>query len=217
MAGAVSGERCAAGSLGQPVPVRVSRPLLRGEAGHLVLRPRRGERDGRRHWQLARGVWIVIAPEGTSSTRRRAGLTLVEVMLVLALVVFMAAIIWPALERPMAAQRLREAGDQVRGVWVRTRVRAMSTGQTYLFRCAAGSSQYVVEAQAGLEPATRGVATADAMAAPLTLDSSTVSAYAEEGTLPEGIVFYSGDAAVEAAAEARPYDPNLADQMWSEP
>jgi len=159
----------------------------------------------------------VIAPEGTSSTRRRAGLTLVEVMLVLALVVFMAAIIWPALERPMAAQRLREAGDQVRGVWVRTRVRAMSTGQTYLFRCAAGSSQYVVEAQAGLEPATRGVATADAMAAPLTLDSSTVSAYAEEGTLPEGIVFYSGDAAVEAAAEARPYDANLADQMWSEP
>ena len=159
----------------------------------------------------------MIAPEGTSSTRRRAGLTLVEVMLVLALVVFMAAIIWPALERPMAAQRLREAGDQVRGVWVRTRVRAMSTGQTYLFRCAAGSSQYVVEAQAGLEPATRGVATADAMAAPLTLDSSTVSAYAEEGTLPEGIVFYSGDAAVEAAAEARPYDANLADQMWSEP
>jgi len=60
-----------------------------------------------------------------SPTTDRKATTLIEVLLVLALLVMLAAMTWPALDRPMADQRLRKAADRVRTAWVRARIDAM--------------------------------------------------------------------------------------------
>ncbi len=87
---------------------------------------------------------------GSPRTDRRA-VTLIEVLLVLALLVVLASMTWPALDRPMANQRLRKAADRVRTAWTRARIDAMSTGQTLLFRCTLESNQYTIQSQTGPE------------------------------------------------------------------
>ena len=87
---------------------------------------------------------------GSPRTDRRA-VTLIEVLLVLALLVVLASMTWPALDRPMANQRLRKAADRVRTAWTRARIDAMSTGQTILFQCTLESDQYTIQSQAGPE------------------------------------------------------------------
>jgi prepilin-type N-terminal cleavage/methylation domain-containing protein len=45
--------------------------------------------------------------------RRRHGLTLIEMMLVLALIVVLASFCWPAINRAFASQRLKKSADIV--------------------------------------------------------------------------------------------------------
>ena len=86
-----------------------------------------------------------------SPQAERKAITLIEVLLVLALLVMLAAMTWPAMDRPMAEQRLRKGADKVRTAWARARVSAMSTGQTFVFQCTIDSDEYTVESQAGPE------------------------------------------------------------------
>jgi prepilin-type N-terminal cleavage/methylation domain-containing protein len=81
----------------------------------------------------------------------RKGVTLIEVLLVLTVLAMLAAVTWPALERPMADQRLRKAADKVRTAWTKARVDAMSSGDTFVFRCTLEADEYTIEAQAGPE------------------------------------------------------------------
>jgi prepilin-type N-terminal cleavage/methylation domain-containing protein len=155
----------------------------------------------------------------TSIPSLRRGLTLVEVMLVLALVVIMAAFTWPALERPMAGHSLRKAADVVRTEWVRTRVKAMSTGQTYLFRCAAGCGRYVIQCQAGSQPVADELLNRDLAGPPETPDALSSTAV-DEGCLPEGITFFANDPQLDAAADSAaqlPVDSSLGGLVWSDP
>ena len=86
-----------------------------------------------------------IRPTSTSGSRH--ALTLLEVMLTLSLLVILASITWPALDRPFASQRLRKSADMVRVEWAKARVRAMSTGETQAFRHALEGDRFAVEAQ----------------------------------------------------------------------
>ena len=72
------------------------------------------------------------------SISARPAFTLVEVMLVLALLVVIGALIWPAVKGPFEGQRLRKAGDQVRAEWTRARTRAMKSGRTQVFQFQTG-------------------------------------------------------------------------------
>lgn len=74
-----------------------------------------------------------------------------EVLLVLALLVAIGAMVWPSLQRPFAAERLRRAGDQVRAHWSRARNRAIDSGETYAFRCQLQGGRYLIERYAGLD------------------------------------------------------------------
>lgn len=74
-----------------------------------------------------------------------------EVLLVLALLVAIGALVWPSLQRPFAAERLRRAGDQVRAHWSRARNRAIDSGEVYSFRCQLQGSRYLIERYAGLD------------------------------------------------------------------
>ncbi|MFV1964354.1 MAG: Tfp pilus assembly protein FimT/FimU [Pirellulaceae bacterium] len=72
-------------------------------------------------------------------------MTLLEILLVMALLVAVAGMAMPALKAPMDNLRLRKAADMVRTEWVRSRVKAMESGRTYTFRYEPAGNQYVVE------------------------------------------------------------------------
>jgi hypothetical protein len=139
-------------------------------------------------------------------------------MLVLAIIVITTAFAWPALERPMADLRLRKAADVVRTEWARTRVKAMSKGETYLFYCAAASGQYRIQCQAGAEPVAAELL--GGLAGSQTLSNTVpTTAAAEEKTLPEGITFYAENLGLSVMDPAAlgPMDSSLDSAVWSEP
>src|SRR5258708_4301689 len=65
---------------------------------------------------------------------RHGGLTLVEIILVLTLLVILAAVSVPLLGGSFSRAGLQSASDLLRGAWSRGRLAAMQTGQTYVFR-----------------------------------------------------------------------------------
>lgn len=76
---------------------------------------------------------------------RRRAFTLLELMLVLAVLVVVTALTIPALSGPLDNHRLRRAGDQVRAAWAKARAEAMRTGRTHVFRFAPGTGNFTVE------------------------------------------------------------------------
>lgn len=83
----------------------------------------------------------------------RRAVTLLEVMLVLSLLVILASIAWPALQRPMANHRLREAAAIVRTEWTRARVHAMSSGRIYVFLFAPAGERFSIECREDIDAA----------------------------------------------------------------
>ena len=78
------------------------------------------------------------------SGSRRQGLTLIEMLLVLALVVAMAAMVVPTLG-VFDDEYLRQAAEQVRGDWTAARVEAMTSGLTQVFRYEIETGEYVLQ------------------------------------------------------------------------
>jgi len=139
----------------------------------------------------------------------RRAVTLVEVLLVLALLVMLASIAWPALGPPMANQRLRKAADKVRTSWAATRVDAMSSGQTFLFRCAIDGSQYQIEAQAGPESVDEITSSMPGQfdEAGTTQTEPTVLSQTEY-SLPDKIRFVEGDRSCSTPTAPPPRPPS---------
>ncbi len=77
--------------------------------------------------------------------RDRRAFTLLELLLVLALLAMMAAFSWPALRGSMGGQNLRSAGDQVRTSWLRARTKAITSGEAMSFRYQPGTGRYRIE------------------------------------------------------------------------
>lgn len=115
---------------------------------------------------------------------RRGGLrrafTLMEMMLVLALMVAIGAIVWPALDKPFAAERLRASADELRAELARGRVAAMQSGRVQVFSVDAATGRYLVHPAD--EPtgvvATSTTTTSSSLAPPTVLTGRA---------LPEGI------------------------------
>ena len=78
-------------------------------------------------------------------TNRREGITLIEVMLVLVILVLVAATVWPSLERSFADQRLRDATGMVSAQWARARAKATSSGIAYQFCYRPEDSSFWIE------------------------------------------------------------------------
>ena len=137
------------------------------------------------------------------STRRRnacrSGFTLMEVVLVLALLVVLAAIVWPALDKPFATERLKRAADQVRAEWTRTRIDAMTSGVPHVFRYQPETGSFQVESWGGLEAETEAAsAAAFGLPEPLPVPQSDDPLAAIGQALPEGIVFFSSQTSLDA-------------------
>ena len=83
--------------------------------------------------------------------RKSYGFSLLEVVLVLSLLVVLTALVYPSLERPFAAERLRKGADQLRSEWMRSRIRAMTSGVPQVFRYEPESGKFRVEAWAAAD------------------------------------------------------------------
>jgi hypothetical protein len=105
---------------------------------------------------------------------------------VLALLVVVTAFAWPALDKPLASERLRRGADKVRSEWTRTRVRAMTSGSAHVFRYQPLTNIYQVEVWHGAE-AQLEAATVSDFGTPLE-PAVVVQAIGEKG-LPDGVVF----------------------------
>jgi len=127
------------------------------------------------------------------STRRRA-VTLIELILVLAILVVITAMAWPALDRPISNQRLRKAADRIRTEWTRARVKAMTDGVTCVFRYTLYEDGYSIETEGDSDFMPRD-GTASSLGG-LTMDQAELPARSQEYSerkLPENIVFSAGE------------------------
>ncbi len=79
------------------------------------------------------------------SKKARRAVTLLEILLVLAVLVALGAVAWPSLDRSLADQRLRHAADMVRAQWAEAHVRAVATGTQQRFRTEPGGRRYWIE------------------------------------------------------------------------
>lgn len=127
-------------------------------------------------------------------------MTLLELLLVLCLLVILAALAWPALDRPLATQRLRKAADSLRAEWGRARVEAMSSGQTFIFRCTPESGRYSVESFLGPEaaPDTALLEETDGSG---DREQALADVHWHERSLPEGILFAAGRIAFDGRSQ----------------
>ena len=74
----------------------------------------------------------------------RAGYTLVEMLLVLAVILALASISWPAMERVYADYHLRRAAETMATAMAGARVRAIDAGTAYQFRFEPGGRRWCV-------------------------------------------------------------------------
>lgn len=74
----------------------------------------------------------------------RSGLTLLELLLVLGIIVALAAMVLPAFGRLFISQKLDKSGDIVRAEMGRARVQAIRTGKVFAFVYNEGQSQLAV-------------------------------------------------------------------------
>ena len=150
---------------------------------------------------------------------RRKGFTLLEMLLVLAIIVAIAALAAPAMRGLIQSARLRAAADTVRTEWTRAHVKAMKTGRIQVYRYELGGAKYSVQpwiagddAIESSAPTTAGFEVADE-----TQDSANVG---EGHELPQGTMFVAGDAAAESrsmAIEQTAMDSTQFESEWSRP
>lgn len=130
--------------------------------------------------------------------RRSRGFTLVELLLVLAILVVVAAMAAPALRGVMRDQELRSAADQVRIEWTRAHVKAMKTGRIQVFRYELGGQKFSVQPWAAADDALES---AQPQVAGFGLEPAATSPAIDEENallLPEGTMFVAGDAKAES-------------------
>ncbi len=135
----------------------------------------------------------------------RNGMTLLELMLVLALLVVMGAMALPAIRGPFSNQRLRKAGELVRIEWNKARIQAMKTGQIQTFRYETDGGVYYIEPYLteqdwleadAVESTARGSSSAQATGtamAPVSGSPVTgITPQVRQRELPEGVIFAGG-------------------------
>jgi prepilin-type N-terminal cleavage/methylation domain-containing protein len=109
---------------------------------------------------------------------RRRGLTLFELILVIALILIVTSIIVPSVDALMEPYTVQAAVDKIRTQWTETRTRAMEDGIAYRFSIQEGTGNYRVES-----------------------DDPAFDVPAKEGALPQDCVFTApGTTQVSAAA-----------------
>ena len=133
-------------------------------------------------------------------------MTLLELMLVLALLVVMGALALPSLKTPFENQRLRKAGEAVRIAWNKARIQAMKSGQTQMFCYDAEHGTYCIQPyysgrdilEAGVQHGGPNVGGAASRQAPSASEAEMMAV--ETKALPQGVVFVSSEVRADVRA-----------------
>jgi prepilin-type N-terminal cleavage/methylation domain-containing protein len=162
--------------------------------------------------------------------RHRRAFTLLELLIVLALLVAIAAIATPAVVYFSHTQQLRHSGELIRAAWARARVQAMKSGRVHVFRYEPDGSHYSIDywmadddaLEAGDDSALRE---AQPDAADLTAPDPELTFDDSSASLADGVRFFVGQtladarsAQVEAEiAASEPATANASQSPWSPP
>src|SRR5262249_42166726 len=131
----------------------------------------------------------------------RPAFTLVELMLVLAIICVIAAMSWPVLKRTFELGRLKSAAEQVQAAFGHARVDAMNKGVPQVFHFEPGTPQYSIDVwqddlastEGDADSSTSSSSTTTTVAAPAAGSPPTDATAAKTGSathqLPETIVF----------------------------
>ena len=153
-----------------------------------------------------------IAPFSGDLTGRRSAMTLVELLLVLALLVVVGSLAAPLYEGSFSSIRLRRGTYQVLASWSEARTHAIEAGKIYQFRFEPEGSKYRVDPWAGgleLESPederfeTSRNTTEDQTLENQTLEEREFANWKLEESLPEEIVFSSAESVTEDQLEQR--------------
>jgi len=123
-------------------------------------------------------------------------MSLMELMLVLAVLVAVAAMVYPALQGPMDDQRLLKSADLIRAQLTKARVAAMKNGRMYVFRYVTSSDEYAVEPWAADADGTEASPQAllnDTPALPRSTGEKLRPLGISGQRLPEGVLFFLGE------------------------
>jgi type II secretory pathway pseudopilin PulG len=132
-------------------------------------------------------------------------MSLMELMLVLAVLVAVAAMVYPALQGPMDDQRLLKTADLIRAQLTRARVAAMKNGQMYVFRYVTSGDEYAVEpwaADADGTEASQQALLGDTPALPRSTSDKLRPLGISGQRLPDNILFFSGETQMDARLAA---------------
>ena len=168
-----------------------------------------------------------LSPQSLPGSRK--GFTLFEVLLTLCLLVIIAAIVWPSLERSFSTQRLRKAADQIRTGWCKARIKAMTTGYLLVFRYEIDGGKYRLYGQTAdgayvqtaesayfaLTQATPASSTNNANYSPDNVFTGTSSPL--DKMLPDGIAFVGNETLVDQRAAVALNNISNAEAGWSDP
>jgi prepilin-type N-terminal cleavage/methylation domain-containing protein len=126
---------------------------------------------------------------------KRSGFTLLEMILVLALIVLLSVIMFPSLEAWYIDAKVKAAGDHLVSCFSQARAQAIEDGRVYRFAVQPGSSQY------RLAPDTPDFWGGDngGMNAPV-VDENVSPPLVIEDQLPSNITFNLGPGATSTAA-----------------
>jgi prepilin-type N-terminal cleavage/methylation domain-containing protein len=119
--------------------------------------------------------------------RPSSGFTLLELMLVMAIILVAAALTVPAIDAMLGDGKVKAARDVVRGKWADARGRAMREGRPYKFSIIENTGKYRVEPEDATEPSDGDD------------DGFT---YQDEGELPPGVLFTKDPNSVGTASGA---------------
>ncbi len=134
---------------------------------------------------------------------RRRGMTLVELLLVLVLLVLVGSLSAPLFEGSFATVRLRRGTDQVLAAWSEARTRSIEAGLIYQFRFQPEGNKFRVERWTGgldedpLLEDSSALETEDAEAVAeqtgVSTEEAELAGWTLEATLPEQISFSSAE------------------------
>ena len=138
------------------------------------------------------------------SSPRREAFTLMEMLLVLAILVLVAALVVPAFQNTLRDQHLRSAADTVRTEWNRAHNKAMKSGRIQVFRYQPGGRKFQVEPWKAADDSLEASGNPDSQFGhppPATTGGDDPN-QESRWQLPEGIRFLGGDSALETRDEA---------------
>jgi Tfp pilus assembly protein FimT len=140
-------------------------------------------------------------------------MTLVELLVVLALLVVIGSIVVPVFTGSFSSVRLRRAGDQILTRWSQARAMAIERGETYQFTFTPESGTYEVGPWMPLVDEGLGASVTSPSASRTETTTTTTSESTSTGaiedptgqsvTLPDTIKFQNGQIAVEDALTAQ--------------